>query len=138
MKRMLIAFSALTLMFTACKKDDVKKEVTPTKENLTGTWMVTSVKISNASGSMDLFSSFEACEKDDIYHLNADLSFEYEDAGTQCSPNNIYSGGTWALTSSTTIDIDGDVSTIKSFDGKTLVASQSDGDVTQSITYVKQ
>ena len=138
MKKMIIAFSALALVFTSCKKDEESKAVTPTKENLTGTWMITSMKLGNATGSMDIFSTFDACQKDDKYLLNADLSYAVEDAGTKCDPDGGYTGGTWALTNATTIDLDGEVNTIDSFDGKTLVASVDQGGAKLTTTYVKQ
>jgi hypothetical protein len=138
MKKMIIAFSALALVFTSCKKDDETKAVTPTKENLTGTWMITSVKIVNGSQSVDMFGSFDACQKDDKYLLNADLSYAVEDAGTKCDPDGGYTGGTWSLVNSTTIDLDGETMTIKSFDGKNLVVSESAGGPELQTTYVKQ
>jgi hypothetical protein len=138
MKKMIIAFSALALVFTSCKKDDETKAVTPTKENLTGTWMITSVRIGSGGQSVDIFSAFDACQKDDKYLLNADLSYAVEDAGTKCDPDGGYTGGTWALVNSTTIDLDGETSTIKSFDGKNLVVSQTSGSAEESVTYVKQ
>ncbi|MFL5810873.1 MAG: lipocalin family protein [Flavisolibacter sp.] len=137
MKKMIIAFSALAMVFVSCKKDEESKAVTPTKENLTGVWMVTSAKISSGGASVDMFSSFDACQKDDKYHFNGDLTYQVEDAGTQCDPSTS-SDGTWALTNATTINIDGEVGTIDSFDGKNLVVTEDMGNGKMTTTFVKQ
>ena len=81
---------------------------------------------------------FEACDRDDIYKLNADLTYDIQDAGQVCSPDNNYTGGSWALVGTSSINIDGDVYTIKSWNGKTLVAEMSDSGLTATVTYVKQ
>lgn len=144
MKKTILALSVFTLLITACNKDeDTPANVTPTVSNLTGTYIITAASITSGGTSVNVFNNtnesmnyFEACDRDDQYKLNADMSFNVVDAGTACSPDNNYSG-TWALPSSTTIDIDGTVSTIKSFNGKTLVATEDYGGATYSVTYQK-
>ena len=146
MKKAIIAFSCLTIMFVSCKKEDTTpKAVTPTKENLTGTWMVTAASLSSGGTTVNIFDNsdasmnfYDACDRDDKYLLKSDLSFEIEDAGTQCDPNNNYTGGTWGLTNATSINIDGEEWAIKSFDGKYLVVTATSGSITQSSTYSKQ
>ena len=140
----MIAFSALALVFTSCKKDEETKTSTPTKENLTGVWMMTAANISSGGSSINVFDNTDEiinivppCERDDKYHLNADLSFQQEDAGTQCDPTTATTGE-WALTNTTTINIDGEVSTIDSFDGKTMVVSVDQGNGKLTTTFVKQ
>jgi hypothetical protein len=144
MKKTILALSMLSLVFVSCSKDDKDEPVTPTKENLTGSYKMTALSMSSSQGSIDLFNNdmfTPACMRDDIYKLNADLTYNVQDAGTQCSPATTDSG-TWSLPSSTTINIDGDVYVIKSWNGKTLVAEQTDNSsgttVTYSSTYVKQ
>lgn len=146
MKKMLIAFSAIAIMFTACKKEkDEAQAVTPTKENLTGTWMITAHTLSASGNTVDVYNNsdasmniYEACDRDDKYILKADLSYEVVDAGTQCSPDNNSTGGTWEFTNSTTVVIEDETGTINSFDGKNLVVSNVAGSLTSKITYVKQ
>jgi hypothetical protein len=141
---MIIACSALAIVFTSCKKDEESKPVTPTKENITGIWMVTSAKISSGSNSVNVFNNpdevinfFAPCERDDKYHFNSDMSFHIEDAGTQCDPpTNI--NGDWAFTNATSMTIDGEDGTIDSFDGKTLVFSVDQGSSKMTTTYTKQ
>jgi hypothetical protein len=51
------------------------------------------------------------------------MSFNYVDAGAQCSTNGDYTSD-WALTSTTTITIDGEVYTIRKFTGTNLEVTQ--------------
>ena len=143
MKNSILALSMLGLVFASCNKDK-NEEVTPTKENLTGSFKITAMTYAG----MNVFNNadenanfFEPCERDDVYNLKADLTGELTDAGTQCSPPS--SGtGTWSLTGTTfsivdvaAVDISG---TIKSWNGKTLVIEESNGSVTGTITLEKQ
>jgi hypothetical protein len=138
MKKTILALSLMSLVFVSCKKDDKDEPVTPTKENLTGSYKMTAFTVSNTSGSLDFFNSvMEACDRDDVYKLNADMSYGVEDAGTVCSPDNNYTGGTWSITG-TTIDLDGETGTVKSWNGKTLVVEQVDAGTTYSQTFQKQ
>jgi len=137
MKKVFLAFSALTLVLVSCKKDDKDEAVTPTKENLTGSYKMTAATISQSGSTVDAYNQLmEACDRDDIYKLNADNSYVVQDAGTVCSPSNDDTG-TWSL-SGTTINMDGEVGTIKSWNGKTLVVEGTDQGISFSSTYVKQ
>ena len=141
MKKTILALSVLGLVFASCKKDKQDQSITPTKENLTGTYKITAMTVGSNGVSMDVFSQQDACSKDDIYHLNADNSYAIEDAGIVCSPDD-NSAGTWSLESSTTINVDGEVGAIKSWNGKTLVVEITDSSsgttATYSTTYVIQ
>jgi hypothetical protein len=141
MKKTILALSVLALVFTACKKDKKDEPVTPTKENLTGTYTRTAVTVSSGGFTVDAYNhdgGFEACDKDDTYKLNADLSYSIQDAGTVCSPSND-EDGTWSL-SGTTLVLGGVEGTIKSWNGKTLVFELGGGAGSSSYTetYVKQ
>ena len=99
----------LSLVFVSCKKDEDDEPVTPTKENLTGSYKMTAATMASGGSSMDIFNNdmfTEPCERDDIYKLNADLSFNVQDAGTVCSTTSVCTGS-WSLVNSTTINIDG-------------------------------
>ncbi|MFL5810875.1 MAG: hypothetical protein ACJ749_15245 [Flavisolibacter sp.] len=144
MKKMIIAFSALALLFTSCKKDEESKPSVPTKENLTGVWMITAAQVTSGGTSINVFNNsdeiinmYAPCARDDKYHFNADLSFLVEDAGTKCDPES-GATGEWALTNATTVNINGEVKTIDSFDGKTMVVSSDQGSAKLITTYAKQ
>ena len=141
MKKLLFGLFALTLLATACKKE--KDEVLLTKENIAGTYKLMSIKVSlNGSPEMDA-DDRQICEKDDLYKLNADNSFNYVDAGVVCDPAGDLSA-TWQLNdkqlvSETYPDLNG---TITSFDGTNLEVTFNgvEGDMTYTIksTFQKQ
>ena len=143
MKKTIFAVSMLSLVFVSCKKDK-DEEVTPTKENLTASYRVTAMTangINIFNNSNEAVNMFDACERDDVYTLKADMTGLVTDAGTQCSPPS--SGtGTWSLTGTTIsivdltyVDISG---TIKSWNGKTLVVEDNSQGGTISVTLEKQ
>jgi len=119
MKKLVFGLLSFFLLATACKKD--KDSLPITKENITGTYKLISIKVSlNGSPELDA-DDREDCEKDDLYKLNADNSFNYVDAGTTCDPAGDFSA-TWQLndkqlSSESYPQIDG---TITSFDGTNM------------------
>ena len=148
MKKILLSFSVVALLATtSCKKDNDNnnnQSVTPTKENLVGTWKVTAATVSSGGQNVNVFNNsnemmnfFEPCERDDQYQLKSDLTYAYVDAGTQCDPEGSYDG-TWNLVNATTLQVDGQDGTIKSFNGKNLVTEVDFGGTTITVTYTKQ
>lgn len=143
MKKMFLALSALVLLVSSCSKDkdDESGPITPTKENLTGTYKLTKVVLTANGQTSDMTTQymqfFDACQRDDVFKLNADNTYQWVDAGTKCDPEGGYTD-TWSLTSNTTIVMDGETYTIKSFNGKILEVSQSYGGAEQVETYTKQ
>jgi hypothetical protein len=141
MKKFLFSALAITLLFSACKKEDKEeKAVTPTKENLSGIYKITKIMGKQGSAAeQDVTGDWlDECERDDLYKLNTDYSYEWIDAGTKCFPAGGYTDS-WNLLNSLTVVIDGDTYNIKSFDGKTLVLDYAwSSTVTLTATYVKQ
>lgn len=143
MRKMLLACSALVILATSCKKDkDDDAPVTPTVQNLAGTYKVTKIEMQvtgqPAVPITDQFNSqLEPCQKDNVHKLNADLTYQWVDAGTKCDPDESYAD-TWSLTNSTTIVVDDATYTIKSFNGTTLQLSEDNGMGSTIYTYVKQ
>jgi hypothetical protein len=141
MKKLLFGLLSLSLLATACKKD--KDAPAITKENIAGTYKLISIKASlNGSGELDA-DDREDCEKDDLYKINADNSFNYVDAGTACDPagdfNTTYALNGNEISSEDFADLNG---TITSFDGTNLVITitYQEGDMTATIksTFQKQ
>ena len=137
MKKILLGSMLLALVSTSCKKDDAKCD--RNMANISGSYHLTSLKYkaSSSSSEVDLYPLQDACQKDDVITLSANGVFTYTDAGVACSPNGTYSS-TWSL-SGNTVTIDGDASTITSFDCKTLVINKTDVGTGESstITIVK-
>src|SRR5215203_6100080 len=103
MKKTILALTMLSVAFVSCKKDDKDEAVTPTKENLAGSYKVTAATaagINVFNNPDESINEFEACERDDVYTLNADLTAVRADAGTQCDPVN-NGTGIWDLNGTT-------------------------------------
>jgi uncharacterized lipoprotein NlpE involved in copper resistance len=104
------------LSLFSCKKDEKTA-----KENLIGKWMMTAMTISPAiNGVTDMFSTTDACGKDDLTIFNADGTVTNDEGVVKCNASDpqTSSGGTWVL----------------SADGKTLTMTSTNG--TQVITIV--
>ena len=112
---------AITVLMIAdsCKKSSTNSSAI-TKENLAGTYGLTSLTVTIAPfPPQDILDSVPACQRDDLYKLNVDLTYNYIDAGTKCNPPGDGSGK-WSL-SGNILTIDTTQGTIQKFDGKTLV-----------------
>ena len=140
MKKSILALSVVSILFTACKKDkDEPAAVTPTVENLSGSYKLDKItaKAGTSAESPVTDEWVDACQKDDIQKLNANLSYEYQDAGTACDPSGSYSGS-WKLNSATSIELDGDSYAIRKFNGKSLELTEDFGGATIIFYMVKQ
>ena len=139
MKRTLLAILSFTLVATACKKS--KDAPAFTKENVAGTYKIDKITFKfGSSAEEDITDAWlDECEQDDIVTLNLDLTYSNTDAGVTCG--NDYTG-TWAIPSTTTFDLDGDIYTVAKWDGSTLGFSQpvdmGGGTGTAIIYYKKQ
>ena len=124
----LLTIPFLFFLFISCNKDDDPPTCTTTAATLTGTHKViaSTYKETPTSDETDEYALREACEKDDLIVLNSNNTYNATDAGIACAPPNDDSGN-WGLSGST-LTIDGDQVTIKSFDCKTLVLVQSNLD----------
>lgn len=125
MKQTMLGIAALSMfVLSACKKD--KDQPAPTKENLAGTYTFGSVTAKTGSGSeQDVTAQFyAACKKDDRLNLRSDGTLLYADAGYSCTPPDDHTG-TWSVNGNQ-ITIEGETSTIKSFNERTLVLGSTD------------
>ena len=136
----LFAF-VLVLTGAACKKSK-DEAVAPTKENLAGTYKLISIKAKvTGTAEQDITNQYlEPCQLDDLYTLNANLTYQYVDAGTKCDPAGDYND-TWSLQGNVISFADYEF-TITKFDGKNLVGSETFQEqgmtVTMTGTFQKQ
>jgi len=141
MKKVLLAISFVSLVFVSCKKDnDEPNDVTPTVQNVSGSYKMAKVTTKASGGAEQDVTTmfFDACERDDVYKFNTNLTYNYQDVGTVCSPDGSFDG-TWDLLNTTTIDIDGSSATIVKFNGTNLNVSYDLGSGQSMIFYfVKQ
>ena len=145
MKKLYLSLLTLFLFafiaFNSCKKDN--ETVPATKENLIGSYKLIQVT-AKAEGIPEhsIYNEYLAeCEKDDIYQLNGDFSYDHVDAGIKCDPAGDESS-IWSLPLTNSIEIEGVVGTINKFDGKILVVLVTDNSggftYTVTMTYSKQ
>jgi len=117
---LLPAIIVALVIVTSCKKSSSNSSAI-TKENLAGIYTLTSLTATIAPfPPQSIIDSLPACQRDDQYKLNVDLSFNYIDAGTKCNPAGDKTS-TWSLPTANTIVIDSLQAAIKSFNGKILV-----------------
>ncbi len=125
MKKLVLSLSALVVLATACKKDE-DEPIAITKENIAGAYKLGTIKYKiGSSPEIDITNQVDACEKDDIQTFLVNNTYNYTDAGTQCSPNGDDSG-VWSLSSTTSMIIDGETFTITKFDGQVLELQYSE------------
>lgn len=117
-------FAVIMLIFLfSCKKNNPDEPCVTTTASVAGTYKQTSVtyKASATAIEEDYFSTLwpNACDRDNLYLLNANETYQYKDAGAVCSsPGD--DNGTWSITANTLV-VDGQSVPIKSFDCSALV-----------------
>jgi hypothetical protein len=110
----------LSVLIFSCKKNKDKNCATD-MASVAGTYKLTaySYKATATDPEQDYYALLDPCEKDDIITLNQNGNYTYTDAGTVCStPGD--NTGTWSV-SGNSINLDGSVGTVESYDCKTLV-----------------
>jgi hypothetical protein len=140
----LVLLTITGMTFISCKKDKDKTPACATDvASISGSYRFTAYtyKETPSSPEVDYFPVIfpDACERDDVLSLSANGNYTMTDAGTVCSPSGGDSG-TWSL-SGNTMNVNGDLATIESFDCKTLVLVNNDVNTTGDklkITLTKQ
>ena len=136
----ILFFAAAFILFSCKKKDDKVNNCDLTEANFAGSYKVESIKykLSPAAPEVDGTSILDPCEIDDITTFNANHTFTYTDAGTQCTTPGDYNG-TWSLNGNT-LNFDGRFPTINVFDctGFTITDTSSHTDGDQIILKLKR
>lgn len=111
-----------TMLFSCKKEKTTEPDCSITMQNLSGSYKLTALKykLNTTTPEMDYLPFMEACEKDDVVILKSNGTYDYNDAGTVCTPSGT-DNGTWAVNGNT-INSDGTINgTITSYDCKTLI-----------------
>lgn len=135
----LISVISILLLLSSCKKDS-KSECTPSLASVSGTYKLTALKYKAGTSAteQDYLLMRDDCENDDLIILNANGTYQYQDAGISCSPDG-NDNGTWGITGNMVFS-DGIVGgSIESFDCRSLTVYTSNfivpGDkITMTIT----
>lgn len=112
----------LAAIFISCKKERDENACALTTNNLSGTYLVTSLKYKPTSTSpeQDYLLLMPACSKDNLLQLKSDGTYRYIDQGIVCTPEDS-GNGTWNVTGNQ-LESDGSLNgTIASYDCKVLV-----------------
>jgi hypothetical protein len=139
-----IAVIGIIIFAGACSKDNSGGNSSSiTVANLAGSYKLTAATANAFGITINALDSLPACQKDDIYKLNSNLSFNYIDTGTVCNPSGSYTD-TWNIIGTTKIVIGSDTGNIQSFNGTVLVVTSNvtipglPGPVTTTDTFTKQ
>ena len=133
MKKTTFIFLAVVVLFS-CKKDPKNdpQSCTISTASISGPYKITAVtyKANATAAEQDFFNTLfvDACRRDDVYTFKEDGTYKLTDAGTVCSPSGD-DNGTWTLSGTATMQIDGDDAAIESFDCKKLILVNTDIDL---------
>jgi hypothetical protein len=132
----------ITYLLPACKKSSNTSNAR-TVQNLSGSYNLTSLVWTSNGISVNVYDSLPACEKDNIFRLDADGSAHSIDVKILCDPLSPDSVTTWSLSANgDSLFLNNQGVLIKSWDGKTLVytgtLTTSPVLVTGATTLVKQ
>lgn len=110
-----------TILFIACRKSDNTSSAR-TVQNLSGSYILTSLIWTSNGINNNLYDSLPDCEKDNILRLDPDGSAHTIDVKILCNPPEADSVTTWSLSpNGDSLYFGGQGVFIKSWDGKTLV-----------------
>jgi hypothetical protein len=118
---------AICIFFFSCTKENSHNGnntngCSISMASVAGTYKLTALtyKAGSSDPEVDYLAFMDDCEKDDLTTLNANGTYNYNDAGTKCSPDGTNTG-TWSLKGNQ-LTSDGSIGgTISSFDCKKLV-----------------
>lgn len=124
----LLCLSGASLFFS-CQKESAE-ECNLNASSIAGTYRLKSItyKMTSSSPEQDYLLLLDACERDDVFVMNANGTYQRNDAGISCIPDGS-SIGTWSIQGNAFIS-DGVISgLIERFDCKSLVVYSTDNDV---------
>ncbi len=132
MKKILFLIG-LTSSMISCEKNDEK--ISSATGNIAGSYKLVGLTMKSSTvPEQDAMSFLFDCEKDDLYKLNADSSFQHVDAGIACEPNGTFIGN-WELNGNV-IRFYGETGNITKFDGTILEITTSS--TISGTTYIKR
>jgi len=101
MKRLPLLFLALAAMFTGCSKDSETVKPTDNAGLLKAKqWTITSFIVKEGNDPEEnVYSSLDACFKDNVYKFQTNSKFVYEEGATRCDSGDPQTlEGNWVLT----------------------------------------
>ena len=127
-KTTILTLALTVFLFSACKKDPTEPTCTKSMASISGPYKITAAKYKASAASSEedwmLILFPDACQRDDVYTFKNDGTYTISDVGTVCNPNNS-DNGTWSIVGDN-MQVDGDPTTIDSYDCKTLKIANTD------------
>jgi hypothetical protein len=118
--RNLALLLSTVVLITACKKNK-EEELPVSQTTIAGAYTLGSYVTTSLLGEKDKLSEMDACKRDDLYVLNQDYSFQYQDAGASCSSAGLHAP-VWVLAGDY-ITIDGKVYKIEKLSNQQLIVT---------------
>jgi len=89
MKRTLLAFAAVTLLFGSCKKDDNNGPAGGANAQIlmSGKWKVATSTSVMMGQTVDLYSLLPSCQVDNMFIFNQNNSVTIDEGATKCDPS---------------------------------------------------
>lgn len=138
MKKTFLVLSVITYVLSSCKKDS---ECVLNSTSIQGSYKITAstIQASASSNPVDDYSSWDACNKDDIFTLGSNGIFSESEGAISCDPANDYVGQ-WSLSGNQLTLDNTDIFTISDFSCTSFKLTQVDassGEITVT-TMTKQ
>lgn len=123
-KLIFISISILTIVTTSCKKET--ETCTLSSTSIVGSYKIASIlyKENAQTPVVDDFTTYDACEKDDILTFNSNGNWTLTEGATSCNPANS-DDGSWSLVGSI-FTVDGESLIISNFSCTEFTLNQSD------------
>jgi hypothetical protein len=102
---LVLATAFVFMALPACKKNDVTPSPTKTELISKANWKIVAIEQKNAAGAwVDITSTLEACELDNILIFRSNLSYETNEGATVCDAGDpqVNEAGTWKFESNET------------------------------------
>jgi hypothetical protein len=127
-----ISISFITLLTTSCKKET--ETCTLSSTSILGSYKIASIlyKADAQTPAVDEFTTYEACEKDDILTFNSNGTWTLSEGVTSCNPPNS-DNGNWSLVGNI-FTVDGSALNISNFSCTEFTLSQSNPTTGESTT----
>lgn len=123
MKKLIVLTSVLIVIFSCKKEKEPPSSCTINAASISGSYKITAYTYKANAGSpeIDYYPILfpDGCDRDNVFTINSNGTYLITDAGLVCSPEG-GENGPWTLVGNT-IDMDGLVFTIESFDCKKMV-----------------
>jgi hypothetical protein len=124
----------VTAMYFSCSKpEDENNNCIISVNTISGNWTWEKFEILDNGTFVDIYSSFELCQRDDYFSFLSNKTYTRVDAGQQCTPP-ILESGTWDYRNNS-FYIDNQAAEVLNYDCQRLTVKTTKAGITYRITY---